>query len=122
MSSRSNPRVLASLQVGSQVAAFAVAGVGLVVLAGATLHISELSRIANENAGIGFAFLAAGLALWILRDPSDTKPARIASHLFPSIVLVLGLLALGENLFDGQSTGLAMERSTATGLALVGAA
>ena len=96
----SNPSLIEQYERFAQYSAFAVTGLGLVVLIGWKLDIAVLKSVlpgwATMKPNTALGFLLSGIALLLAcRSQSDTG-MRLASVLLAATVTALGLLTIGE--------------------------
>jgi two-component system, cell cycle sensor histidine kinase and response regulator CckA len=88
------------IRLGAAAASIATAAVGASVLAGwwfgnPVLKSGLPGRVAM-NPVTAVAFLAAGLALWLLRMEAPSRPRRVVAHLCAASVVLLALLCLSR--------------------------
>src|SRR5258708_6972921 len=84
-------------------AAVATVWVGSVVLIGWRLNLPMLTGIipgyATMKPNAALSFVAAGVALWLLRRRNGTRGAKVAGLLCASLTVLVGTLTLVEYLF-----------------------
>lgn len=123
MAVQSNPRVASSLKSFSRAASATVVVIGCLVLTGWLLDIalfkSVLPGLASMKANTALAFCLAGASVWLWGAPSAQthRTLRNIAQVCAFLVLLIGLLTLGEYLF-GMDLGLdqLLFRGTATPL------
>lgn len=84
--------------------AIALSFLGIIVFIGWLLDVSILksvvSGLVSMKVNTALCFLLSGLTLWILNDERQNSLKKIYCILFPSIMILIGLLTLGEYLFE----------------------
>ncbi|MFV8344357.1 PAS domain-containing protein [Flavobacterium sp. XS2P39] len=88
----------------SKILAIALFFLGIIVLIGWLLDISILksvmSGVVSMKVNTALCFILSGFTLWILNGKKQNSFKKMYSILFPSIVILIGLLTLGEYLFE----------------------
>ena len=99
-----NSQILSFYRLSSQVASRVVLAIGLLVLIGWLFDVSALKSVlpgsVTMKANTALAFLLAGATLWQATRAIQNRWAAQYIKLFPLIIMLIGLLTLGEYVFN----------------------
>ncbi|RKS13829.1 PAS domain-containing protein [Flavobacterium sp. 120] len=88
----------------SKILAIAISSLGIIVLIGWLLNISVLKSVipsvVSMKVNTALCFIFSGFTLWILNEERLSSFKKIGSIIFPSIMILIGLLTFNEYLFE----------------------
>ncbi|GEM_PF-1232407 len=97
------PRLLVAFKSVSRAASLIVVLTGCVVLVGWVFDSSALKSVlpglATMKVNTALAFVLSGASLWLLNSNLGERNPRFVSRAFAAMVLLIGLVTLGEYLF-----------------------
>ena len=105
----------------SKILAIALSSLGVIVFIGWLLDISILKSMVpgfvSMKINTALCFILSGFTLWILNEEKQNSLKKMCSIVFPSIMILIGLLTFSEYLFEinfGIDEFLFKEETTAT--------
>lgn len=88
----------------SKILAISVSSLGVMVFMGWLFDISILKSVVpgvvSMKVNTALYFILSGFTLWILNEEKQNSLKKMCSIVFPSIMILIGLLTLGEYLFE----------------------
>lgn len=88
----------------SKILAISVSSLGVMVFMGWLFDISILKSVVpgvvSMKVNTALCFILSGFTLWILNEEKQNSLKKMCSIVFPSIMILIGLLTLGEYLFE----------------------